>query len=359
MTYLSQALQSGKLAGNGPFGKACCAWLQDQVGSKKAFLTPSCTSALEMSALLLDLQPGDEVILPSFTFVSTACAFAIFGVRPVFVDVRPDTLCLDASQLVKAISGKTRAIVPVHYAGVASPMDEINAVAKEHGLRVIEDNAHGLTATYHGKQLGSLGDMATVSFHETKNFSAGEGGALLVNDPELVERAEIMQEKGTNRSRFLLGQIDKYTWVDRGSSYLLGELPAAVLLANLQARDVVQPRRVALWERYQRELGGWAQRHGVTQPTVPPGCTQPGHLYYLLMRNSEERRVLLERLRARQILATSHYVPLHLSPMGQNLGRAIGVCPVSVDAADRMIRLPLYAEMSEEQQNRVIEAVTE
>lgn len=357
LEFVGQALDCGKLSGNGPYGQQCCRWLEQETGCQRAFLTPSCTSALEMSAVLANLQPDEEVIIPSFTFVSTANAFALLGLRPVFVDVRPDTLNLDPSGLAAALTPRTRAIVPVHYAGVACPMDEILEFARKHGLLVIEDNAHGLTGRYGDRPLGSLGDLATQSFHETKNFSCGEGGALLVNRTDWIERAHIVQDKGTNRARFLLGLVDKYTWVDKGSSYLLGELPAALLMANFQQRDWIFARRQVIWARYHACLAEWSVENGVRQPILPAGVTHPAHLYYLLMPSQEIRQRLISQLKDHGILAVFHYQPLHLGPMGIRYGARPGQCPVAEDVAPRLVRLPLYADLSDEQQARVIEAI--
>jgi dTDP-4-amino-4,6-dideoxygalactose transaminase len=310
-----------------------------------------------MCALLLELEPGDEVIVPSFAFVTTVSAFVLHGARPVFADVRPDTLNLDERQLASLVTPRTRAVVPLHYGGVACAMDPILELARRHGFAVIEDNAHGLFGTYQGKTLGTFGALATQSFHETKNVTCGEGGALLVNDPGLVGRAEILREKGTNRSRFFRGQVDKYTWVDLGSSYLPSEILAAFLLAQLESRAALQAARARIWERYREELAGWAEVHGVGLPHVPAGCVQPYHVFYLVLPDLEQRTRLIGHLKERGILAVFHYQPLHLSDMGRRLGGRPGQCPVTEDVADRLVRLPLFSGLTEADQADVIEAV--
>src|SRR5262245_9407982 len=324
ITCVSEVMHSGRLSGNGPCTHGCEARLREITGASAALLTNSCTSALEMSALLLDAQPGDEVIVPSFTFVSTANAFAMHGFRPVFADCRPDTLNVDAATIAPLISARTRAILVMHYGGVACEMESIIALARRHNLVVIEDNAHGLFAKYNGRPLGSLGALATQSFHETKNVTSGEGGALLVNDAALVERAEVLREKGTNRSRFFRGEVDKYTWVDLGSNYLASEIQAAYLLTQLRASDVVQSMRAAIWNRYDEALKDWARANGVERPTVPPNCEHPSHLYYVLMPTADARAQLIAHLKARQILAVFNYVLLNLSSMGRKLGGTEG-----------------------------------
>jgi dTDP-4-amino-4,6-dideoxygalactose transaminase len=322
-------------------------------------LTTSCTHALEMAMLLVDLEPGDEVICPAFTFVSTANAVALRGARPVFVDVRADTLNLDERLVEAAITPRTRAVIVVHYAGVACEMDEISAVASRHGLRVIEDNAHGLFGKYKGRPLGSLGALSALSFHETKNLTCGEGGALLLNEPGLVDRAEIIREKGTNRSRFFRGEVDRYTWVDIGSSYLPSELLGAYLWAQLESAEAIQRRRHEIWDAYARELEAWACAAGVRLPIVPAHCAHPAHIFYLLMPTLERRTSLIQHLRQRQILAPFHYLPLHLSDVGRRYGGADGQCPVTEDVADRLVRLPLFYQLSSAEQARVIEAILE
>lgn len=354
--YLLEAVQSMHLSGDGPFTRRCHALLAQMLGASHVLLTTSCTHALEMSALLLNLEPGDEVVVPSFTFVSTANAFVMHGGVPRFVDIRPDTLNLDEQALDAAITSRTRAIVAVHYAGVACEMDAILSTARRHGLAVIEDNAHGLFGRYKGQPLGALGDMATLSFHETKNVTCGEGGALILRDEALMERAEILREKGTNRSRFFRGEVEKYMWVDVGSSYLPSELVAAFLCGQLEASDRIQARRRVQWTRYEEALGAWAVQRGIRLPVIPPWCEQPFHLFYMILPSRFERDALLAHLTARQVSAVFHYLPLHLSPMGQRFGGAVGDCPVTEAVSDRLIRLPLTYGLSDEEQMRVIDA---
>jgi len=355
--YIAEAMAKGHISGDGPFTKRCAELLQRELGVPRALLTTSCTHALEMAAILLGLKPGDEVIAPSFTFVSTVNAFALRGAKPVFVDVRPDTLNLDERLLEAAITPRTKAIVPVHYAGVACEMDAILEIARRHGLAVVEDNAHGLFARYKGRCLGTFGAMATQSFHETKNFYCGEGGALLLNDPSFVERAEIIREKGTNRSRFFRGQVDKYTWVDIGSSFLPSDLLAAFLLAQLESREAIQAKRRRVWERYNAELADWADANGVVRPTIPAHCEQAYHMFYMLLPSLDARQALIARLRERGILAVFHYQALHLSKMGMEFGGRPGQCPVTEAAADHLLRLPFYNELSDEKQSKAIEAI--
>jgi dTDP-4-amino-4,6-dideoxygalactose transaminase len=326
---------------------------------EKVLLTTSCTHALEMAAILLEVREGDEVILPSFTFVSTANAFVLRGARPVFLDIRPDTLNLDESLLEGKITPATRTVVPVHYGGIGCEMDAILEIAGRHGLAVVEDNAHGLFGKYKGRPLGSFGCLGTQSFHETKNFSCGEGGALLINDPAYIDRAEVIREKGTNRSRFFRGLVDKYTWVDVGSSFLPSDLLAAFLLAQLEARDRVQEKRRQVWERYHRGLQSWARAHGVVQPTVPAHCEQPYHMYYLILPSEAARDGLIAFLKGKGILAPFHYLPLHLSDMGRRFGGKPGDCPVTEVASGRLVRLPFFNGISEEDQEDVIRAVAE
>lgn len=359
LQLIKQAIEQAHISGDGAFTHKCHAFLERELGIRKALLTTSCTHALEMAALLLDIQPGDEVILPSFTFVSTANAFVLRGARPVFVDIRPDTLNLNETLLEKLITGRTKAVAAVHYAGVACEMDAIVDIAAKHSLTVIEDNAHGLFGKYRGRPLGSFGCMATQSFHETKNFICGEGGALLINDPKYIERAEIIREKGTNRSRFFRGQVDKYTWVDVGSSYLPSEILSAFLYAQFEARERIQSIRQRIWHRYFEGLGDWARNRGVRLPIVPSGCEQPYHMFYLILPSLHSRQILIEHLRARGIISVFHYLPLHLSPMGHRFGGKPGDCPVTEDLSDRLLRLPFYNDLSEEDQARVVSAIKE
>jgi dTDP-4-amino-4,6-dideoxygalactose transaminase len=353
--YISQAIHGGQSAGDGGFTKKCHAYLERALGVPKALLTTSCTDALEMTALLLDLQPGDEVIVPSFTFVSTANAYALRGARPVFVDVRPDTLNLNERLLEGLITERTKAIVPVHYAGVACEMDDIVDIADRYGIAVIEDNAHGLFGKYKGRYLGTFGTFATQSFHETKNFICGEGGALLINDRRYTERAEILREKGTNRSRFFRGQVDKYTWVDVGSSFLPSDILAAFLYAQLESRNEIQSSRQRIWEYYQEHLTAWAEDNCIRLPIVPSHCEQSYHMFYLLLPSLEVRQALIDWLKADGILSVFHYLPLHLSDVGMRMGGKVGDCPVTEFVSDRLLRLPFYNELSEAEQAAVVD----
>lgn len=355
--YVAQALQSGHLAGDGCFTTRCQRLLEASLGVPKVRLTTSCTAALEMAALLLEIAPGDEVILPSFTFVSTANAFILRGATPRFIDVRPDTLNMDEALLESLITPRTKAIVPVHYAGVGCEMEAIGAIATNAGVPIVEDNAHGLYGYYQGRPLGTFGALATQSFHETKNFSCGEGGALLVNDMRLATRAEIIREKGTNRSQFFRGEVDKYTWVDAGSSYLPSEILAAVLFAQLEARQALQARRQQLWTRYAEGLAHWSDRNGAQLPTVPAHCESSYHLFYLLLPSLEVRERFIAHLKSLGVAAVFHYQPLHLSPMGRKLGGEPGSCPVTESICDRLVRLPLYPGLTDQSQERVIDAV--
>ena len=357
--YMTEALTKSRLSGDGPFTKRCHAYLEESLGVAKALLTTSCTAALEMTALLLDVQPGDEVIVPSFTFVSSINAYVLRGARPVFADIRRDTLNIDESRLESLITPLTKAIVVVHYAGVACEMDEIMSIAKRHGVAVVEDNAHGLFARYRGRYLGTFGQLATLSFHETKNFTCGEGGALLVNDPALAERAEIIREKGTDRSRFFRGQVDKYTWVDIGSSYLPSDLLAAMLLGQLEARDHIQSSRERIWNHYNASLSDWAEQQDVRLPVIPAHAEQAYHMFYLLMPSLAERQRLIAHLKANHIQAAFHYQPLHLSAMGRRLGGGEGDCPVTEHVADTLLRLPFYNRLGDNDLDRVVNAVRE
>ena len=358
LTYINQ-VSSAQLSGDGIFTKKCHALLERELPTQRCLLTTSCTHALEMAALLLDLQAGDEVVVPSFTFVSSVNAFMLRGARPVFIDIRPDTLNLDERKLEDVMNPRVKAIVVVHYAGVACDMDAIMEIASRHCVPVIEDNAHGLFARYKGKRLGTFGCMATQSFHETKNFTCGEGGALLINDPTYIERAEIVREKGTNRSRFFRGQVDKYSWVDLGSSYLPSDLLAAFLLAQLEARELIQAKRKKIWEYYETHLSKWAGDRGVRLPVVPSECEQPYHMFYLLLPSLSERQALIAHLNNRSINSVFHYLPLHLSDMGRKLGGKPGDCPVTEVVSDCLVRLPFYTGLIEEDQKRVVAAVQE
>jgi dTDP-4-amino-4,6-dideoxygalactose transaminase len=357
--YMQQAMQNSHISGDGQFTKKAHALLEGTIGVPKVLLTTSCTHALEMSALLLDLKEGDEVIVPSFTFVSTINAFVLRNAKPVFADIRPDTLNLDETKLEALITPRTRAIVVVHYAGVGCEMDAIMEIANRHNLPVVEDNAHGLFGKYKGKQLGTFGVMATQSFHETKNFTSGEGGALLINDPQYIEGAEILREKGTNRSRFFRGQVDKYTWVNVGSSYLPSDILAGFLLAQLEEREQIQSKRKQIWETYYKELGAWAEENRVQMPFVPAHCEQTYHMFYILFPDLEKRQAAIAHLKERGIQAVFHYLPLHLSPMGEKYGGKAGDCPVTEQVSDQLLRLPFYTNMTEEDQMRVIEALRE
>jgi dTDP-4-amino-4,6-dideoxygalactose transaminase len=353
--YIQQAIANGHISGDGPFTKACHAFLERELGVQKALLTTSCTHALEMSSILLDIQPEDEVIVPDFTFVSTVNAFVLRGARPIFIDIRPDTLNLDESKLEAAITPKTKAIVPVHYAGVGCEMDTIMDIAKRYHIAVVEDNAHGLFGKYKGKYLGTFGSMASQSFHETKNFTSGEGGALLINDSIFVERAEIIREKGTNRSRYFRGQVDKYTWVDIGSSYLPSDILAAFLLAQFEQCEKIQLHRKQVWEMYYVGLKDWAVAHDVQLPYIPDHCEQPYHMFYLLLPNLALRQKLIAYLREHGVYSVFHYLPLHLSDMGQTFGGRIGDCPVTERASDQLIRLPFHNALTSNEQKQVID----
>jgi dTDP-4-amino-4,6-dideoxygalactose transaminase len=357
--YMQQAIQADHLSGDGQFTKKSHAILEQALGVPKVLLTTSCTHALEMCALLLDLKQGDEVIVPAFTFVSTINAFVLRGATPVFADIRPDTLNLDESRLEGLITARTRAIVVVHYAGVGCEMDAIMEIAERHHLPVIEDNAHGLFGKYKGKYLGTFGALATQSFHETKNFTSGEGGALLINDAKFIEDAEILREKGTDRSRFFRGQVDKYTWVNIGSSYLPSELLAAYLFAQLEVREQIQASRQRIWETYYKELGAWAEENNVHMPFVPAHCEQTYHMFYVLFPSLEARQAAIVHLKARGINAVFHYLPLHLSPMGEKYGGKQGDCAVTERISDQLLRLPFYTNMTDDEQKRVIEALKE
>lgn len=354
LDYITQAHSNAQLAGDGPFTARCHEWLQHQTECQRALLTHSCTAALEMSALLLDIQPGDEIIMPSYTFVSTANAFALRGGTPVFVDIRPDTLNIDETKIEAAITSRTKAIVAVHYAGVGCEMDTILEIARRHGLRVVEDAAQGLMARYKGRPLGSIGDLGALSFHETKNIISGEGGALLINDATLTTRAEIIREKGTDRSRYFRGEIDKYTWQEVGSSFLPGELTAAFLLAQFEEAESITARRMEAWSIYHSLLAASESKGLLKRPTIPSECAHNGHMYYVILPRDIDRNKVLNALRDAQIHAVFHYVPLHNSPAGQRLGRVHGSMTHTEELAERLIRLPLWVEISRPQQEQVV-----
>jgi dTDP-4-amino-4,6-dideoxygalactose transaminase len=357
LDFVRQAVENGHIAGDGPFTKRCERILEQELPGSRVLLTTSCTHALELAALLLDVGARDEVVLPSFTFVSAANAFALRGAKLVFADVRPDTLNLDEARLPELVNERTRAIVPTHYAGVGCELDDVCTAAERVGAAVVEDNAHGLFGRYRGRALGTFGVLATQSFHETKNVTCGEGGAVVVNDASFVERAEVIREKGTNRNQFFRGQVDKYTWVGLGSSYVQSELLAAFLYAQLEERDRIQAARRRLWERYADLLAPWAKERGIETPTVPEHCTQSFHMFYVLLPSLDERTALIEHLRTRGILAVFHYQPLHLSDVGRTLGGCAGQCPVTEDVADRLLRLPFYTGMTDLEQDEIVAAL--
>jgi len=359
VAYISEAHANSMLAGDGPFTKRCHQWLEQKIGARKALLTHSCTAALEMAAILLDIQPGDEIIMPSFTFVSTANAFVLRGGVPVFVDIRKDTLNIDEYLIEEAITPRTKAIVPVHYAGVGCEMDVILAIAKKHGLHVIEDAAQGVMASYRGRPLGSIGDLGAYSFHETKNVISGEGGALLINDQDFANRAEIIREKGTDRSRFFRGEVDKYTWQDLGSSFLPGELIAAFLWAQLEDADSITAKRLVSWGRYHELLKTYESSGLLRRPVIPKNCVHNAHMYYVLLAPGIDRRMLLDEFKRKDISAVSHYVPLHSSPAGQHYGRTHGELPVTNSSSERLVRLPLWIGITEDQQESVVGVLRE
>jgi dTDP-4-amino-4,6-dideoxygalactose transaminase len=359
LQYISEAVNGGHISGDGAFTKRCQALLKDELGVPEVLVTTSCTHALELAALLLDIKPGDEVIVPSFTFTSTINAFVLRGALPIFIDVRPDTLNLDESCLEQLITPRTRAILPVHYAGVGCEMDVIQEIAERHNLALVEDNAHGLFGRYKGKFLGTFGCLATQSFHETKNFSSGEGGALIINHQRYAPRAETIREKGTNRNRFLRGEVDKYTWVDIGSSYLPSDILAAFLYAQLEAREQIQAKRREVWQYYYEQLEDWARDNRVQLPTVPQYCEQSYHMFYLLLPSLEDRQAMIGHLKARGIQSVFHYIPLHLSEMGRRLGGKEGACSVTENVSERLLRLPFYNELTRADQAYVVGALTE
>jgi dTDP-4-amino-4,6-dideoxygalactose transaminase len=355
--HMRESVSIGQIAGDQSYSRKCQALLEDVLGAPKVLLTTSCTHALELAALLLDIGAEDEVIVPSFTFVSTANAFVLRGARIRFADIRPDTLNIDEKHIESLVSPRTRAMVPVHYAGVGCEMDTLSAIARAHRIAIVEDNAHGLFGKYKQRWLGTLGMLATQSFHETKNITCGEGGALVVNDPAFVERAEVMREKGTNRSRFFRGQVDKYSWVDLGSSYVMSDVLAAFLYGQLEVWRQIQDKRKRIWQRYHSELADWAAARDIRCPIVPEGCEQAYHMYYLILPSLAIRQALIAFLKARGILAVFHYLPLHLSPMGQKLGGRPGDCPVSETMSDRLLRLPFFNSLDPTSQGRIIDAI--
>lgn len=354
---IAQAHALGQMAGDGSFTKKCNTWLEERTGCYKALLTHSCTAALEMSAILADIQPGDEVIMPSYTFVSTANAFVLRGGVPVFVDIRSDTLNIDETLIEAAITPRTKAIVPVHYAGVACEMDTIMDIAKRHNLLVIEDAAQGVMATYKGKALGAIGHMGTLSFHETKNITSGEGGALLINDPLLAERAEIIREKGTNRSQFFRGQVDKYTWVDIGSSYLPGEIIAAFLWAQMEEAEAITKKRLDIWNQYHEAFIPLEITEKLRRPIISEGCQHNAHMYYILLDSLEKRTSVIAKLKEKRVTSVFHYVPLHNSPAGVKYGRVHGKMTYTEELSDRLLRLPLWIGLTSEDQKLVVSEI--
>ena len=357
-SYISKSIENGHISGNGNFGKLAEEFFEKSLRVRRSLLTTSCTHALEMCALLLNLKDGDEVIVPSFTFVSTASAFLMHGAKPVFVDVDEATLNIDARNIEAAITSKTRAVCVVHYAGVAVDLDAIQSLCDKHGIVLIEDNAHGLFSTYKQKSLGSFGSLATLSFHETKNITCGEGGAILINEDSFIERAEILREKGTDRSRFLRGQVDKYTWVDLGSSWVISDILAAILMSQLERSDEIQKKRRHAFDFYERELSSWATNLGFRRPVVPEYCQHSSHMYFLRLHGIDQRDRFIDHLKNLGISAVFHYQPLHLSYVGRSLGGKAGQCPVSEEAGDCLVRLPLFSLLNESQLERVTSAVT-
>ena len=355
--YVMEAIANHKICGDGSFCKRCSKWLEDQSGSEKVLLTTSCTHATEMAAILSDIKPGDEVIMPSYTFVSTADAFVLRGARVVFVDIRPDTMNIDETLIEEAITPKTKAIVPVHYAGVSCEMDTIMDIARRHNLLVIEDAAQGVMSSYKGKTLGTIGDFGCYSFHETKNYSMGEGGALLIKNPDYIERAEIIREKGTNRSKFFRGQIDKYTWVDAGSSYLPSELNAAYLWGQLEQADEVYNNRMSSWELYYKLLTPLAEQGRIELPVIPEGCVHNAHMFYIKVKDLEERTALIEYLKGYGIGAVFHYIPLHSAPAGRRFGEFYGEDKYTTKESERLVRLPMYYGLEPREVEFVVEKI--
>lgn len=359
MDYIRQAVENQKICGDGEFTGKCSRWIEEKTGTKKALLTTSCTHATELAALLSNVKEGDEVIMPSYTFVSTADAFVLRGATPVFVDIRPDTMNIDESLIEAAITDKTRAIVPVHYAGVACEMDQIMELAQKYKLMVIEDAAQGIMSTYKGKALGAIGDFGCFSFHETKNYSMGEGGALLIQDESYIEEAEIIREKGTNRSKYFRGQVDKYTWINYGSSYLPSDMNAAYLWAQLEQADRINEFRLARWNQYQEGLAPLAEEGLIELPVIPKGCVHNAHMFYIKTKDIEERTAFIDFMKQNGILAVFHYIPLHTAPAGQKFGRFHGEDRYTTRESERLVRLPLYYGLQEEQVDYIIGKVKE
>lgn len=357
--YIKEAIRNRKICGDGPFTKQCDAWIEERTGTAKSLLTTSCTHATELAALLCDIQPGDEVIMPAYTFVSTADAFVLRGAKPVFVDIRPDTMNIDETLIEDAVTSRTRAIVPVHYAGVSCEMDRIMDIAARHHLYVIEDAAQGIMSSYKGQALGTIGDFGCYSFHETKNYSMGEGGALLIRDAKFIEDAEIYREKGTNRSQYYRGQIDKYTWINAGSSYLPSELNAAYLWAQLQEADRINEKRLALWNRYDEQLRPLAEKGLIECPHIPDGCVHNAHMYYIKAKDIEERTALISYLAKYGILSVFHYIPLHTAPAGRKFGRFHGEDRYTTRESERLMRLPMYDKLSLEEVDDIVSKVKE
>lgn len=357
LTYMKEAMDNHKICGDGSFTKKCNAWMEESFHVKKALLTTSCTHATEMAALLLDIKPGDEVIMPSYTFVSTADAFVLRGATAVFVDIRPDTMNIDETLIEQAITDKTKAIVPVHYAGVSCEMDTIMDIAKRHQLAVVEDAAQGVMSTYKGKALGTIGDFGCFSFHETKNYSMGEGGALLLRDDKYVEEAEIIREKGTDRAKFFRGQVDKYRWVNYGSSYLPSDMNAAYLWAQLEKAEQINDKRRALWQQYYDGLQLLAENGKIELPVVPDGCVHNAHMFYIKAKDLEERTALIDFLKEKGVMAVFHYIPLHSAPAGQKYGRFAGEDNYTTKESERLVRLPMYYELQEEQVDYIVDCV--
>ncbi len=357
--YIREAIEAEHICGDGMFTKRCNGWIETQTGTAKALLTTSCTHATEMAALLLDIQPGDEVIMPSYTFVSTADAFVLRGAVPVFVDIRPDTMNLDEALIEEAITERTRAIVPVHYAGVSCEMDRIMEIAGKYHLAVVEDAAQGVCAFYKGRALGTMGDYGCFSFHETKNFSMGEGGALLIRDPEHIEEAEILREKGTNRSKFFRGQVDKYTWVNHGSSYLPSDMNAAYLWAQLELADVITEDRMKSWNAYYEQLADLQAKGSIELPVIPKDCEHNAHMFYLKTKDLQERTALIAYLKESEIQTVFHYVPLHTAPAGERFGRFVGEDRYTTRESERLLRLPMYYGLEEEQVAYIVESIKE